>query len=67
MDLKELEAEIANLLNDMDTPPEDAREIYARLHQKLNELRATGQPLPRDLLDLEEALMAAFCEESQGR
>ena len=41
-------------------PPEDVHELYELLHQKLNELRLTGQPLPKDLIELEKRMLAEF-------
>ena len=53
------------LFNDMENQPEDAHELLEQIHLELNQMKATGQPLPQDLLDLEERLNAEF--EKRGR
>ena len=63
MAFEELLAEINLLLTDMDTQPEDAHELQLMLHEKLAELRATGMPLPDDLVELEKCLQ----EELSGK
>jgi hypothetical protein len=60
MALEELQAQINLLVSQINNPPEDVHEIYELLHQKLNELRSTGQPLPQDLLDLETRMLKEF-------
>jgi predicted nucleic acid-binding Zn-ribbon protein len=60
MALEELQAQINLLVSQINNQPEDVHEIYELLHQKLNELRGTGQPLPKDLLDLEKRMLKEF-------
>ena len=60
MALEELQAQINLLVSQINNQPEDVHEIYELLHQKLNELRSTGQPLPQDLLDLEKRMLKEF-------
>ena len=60
MALEQLKAQIGLLLTEMNNQPEDLHELYAEVHQKLNELRATGMALPEDLLALEERLLREF-------
>ena len=60
MALEELQAQINLLVSQINNQPEDVHEIYELLHQKLYELRGTGQPLPQDLLDLEERMLKEF-------
>jgi len=60
MALEELQAQINLLVSQINNQPEDVHEIYELLHQKLNELRNTGQPLPQDLLDLEKRMLEEF-------
>jgi predicted nucleic acid-binding Zn-ribbon protein len=60
MALEELQAQINLLVSQINNQPEDVHEIYELLHQKLNELRLTGQPLPQDLLDLEKRMLEEF-------
>ena len=60
MALEELQAQINLLVSQINNQPEDVHEIYELLHQKLNEFRSTGQPLPKDLLDLEKRMLKEF-------
>jgi predicted nucleic acid-binding Zn-ribbon protein len=60
MAFEQLQAEISLLLNQINEQPEDLHELYEMLHQKLNEMRATGQPLPQDLVELERKLLRDF-------
>jgi len=63
MDLSDLEAEIAILINRMENEPEDRFELFMQLRERLNEMRAFGMPVPEDLLVLERA----FDKEFAGR
>ncbi|MBW8640601.1 hypothetical protein K1W69_25635 [Hoeflea sp. WL0058] len=45
---------------DMENQPEDTHELLLQIHMELSQLRATGQPLPQDLVDLEKRLEAEF-------
>lgn len=58
--LERLLAEISLLTSQMETQPKDKHEIYLQLREKLNEMRATGMPLPQDLVKLEHRLEAEF-------
>jgi hypothetical protein len=60
MDIEDVKAEIGILLNDMQNQPEDRHELYLRLMEKLNEMKAFGMPLPDDLVRLERSLEAEF-------
>jgi predicted nucleic acid-binding Zn-ribbon protein len=60
MALEELQAQINLLVNQINNQPEDVHELYELLHQKLNELRSTGQPLPKDLIELEKRMLKEF-------
>ena len=60
MALEELQAQISLLVSQINNQPEDVHELYELLHQKLNELRSTGQPLPQDLIDLEKRMLKEF-------
>jgi hypothetical protein len=59
MDLDAVIAGINLLVQQMDSEPDDLHEIHFRLREKLNELKATGMPLPADLVTLDEQLNAA--------
>ena len=56
MAFEELLAEINLLLTDMEHQPEDAHELRLVLHEKLAELKATGMPLPDNLVELDRRL-----------
>ena len=60
MALEELQSQISLLVSQINNQPEDVHELYEQLHQKLNELRLTGQPLPQDLIDLEKRMLKEF-------
>ena len=60
MALEELQTQISLLVSQINNQPEDVHELYELLHQKLNELRSTGQPLPQDLLDHEKRMLKEF-------
>ncbi|MBZ0259770.1 MAG: hypothetical protein K8F90_04120 [Hyphomicrobiales bacterium] len=60
MALEELQSQISLLVSQINNQPEDVHELYELLHQKLNELRGTGQPLPQDLIDLEKRMLKEF-------
>jgi hypothetical protein len=51
-------AEIVDLFNTMGDRPEDIHELAALIRERLNELRATGMPLPDDLIALEAEIEA---------
>ena len=51
-------------LSDVENDPEDAHEMLEKLHLELNQLRATGQPLPDDLARLERQLEEEFGKRS---
>jgi hypothetical protein len=60
MTFEELEAQIGFLIGQINNQPEDVKELHELLLQKLNELRASGQPLPEDLVALEQQLLQEF-------
>jgi hypothetical protein len=66
MAFEELKAQIGMLLGEMNEQPEDLHELYEQIHQQLNELRATGMALPRDLLELEQRLLEEFPRASKA-
>lgn len=59
---REIEAAIGLLIEEMEGDQGDAREIYQRLRQLLDQMRAMGMPLPDDLVKLESDLAAEFAE-----
>ena len=60
MALEDLQLQISLLVSQINNQPEDVHELYELLHQKLNELRSTGQPLPKDLAELEKRMLEEF-------
>lgn len=60
MAFEDLKAQISLLVSQINNQPDDVHELYELLHQKLNELRATGQPLPKDLIQLERRMLKEF-------
>ncbi len=60
MAFEDLKAQISLLMSQINNQPDDVHELYELLHQKLNELRATGQPLPKDLVELEKRMLKEF-------
>jgi hypothetical protein len=58
MAFEEIKAEFSLLFQEMETQPQDLRELYEMTHEKLNEMRAMGLPVPQDLVALEQKLDA---------
>ncbi len=46
--------------SEADNEPEDAHQVLEQLHAELAQLKATGQPLPDDLVRLEALLDKEF-------
>jgi hypothetical protein len=65
MAFDQIKLEIAQLLTDMQNQPEDRHEIYMSVVEKLNQLKATGMPLPEDLVRLEHELEQEFASEQR--
>ncbi len=60
MDEQELEVALSLLLEDMEDQGTDSHEIFVRLDQLFNSMRALGMPLPEDLVRLHEELAEEF-------
>jgi len=60
MAFENLMAQISLLVTQMENQPEDKHELYQQLRERLNEIRATGMPVPEDLVRMEEELEAEF-------
>ena len=65
MEWDDVLADLGNLVTQMENQPEDRREFYMQLREKLNEIRAMGMPLPDDLVRLERDLEAEFATEAK--
>jgi hypothetical protein len=63
MAFEQLKMEISSLLTQMQNEPKDRHEIYLALREKLNQMRATGMPLPDDLVRMERELEEEFSSE----
>jgi len=48
------------LVQEMEDEPADAHELLEKIHLQLNQLKATGMPLPDDLVELEQRLERDF-------
>ncbi len=60
MDLQQMEAAILELIEEAEGDQGDAHEIYLRVRQMLDQLRAMNMPPPDDLVRLERELEEAF-------
>lgn len=58
MAFERLKTEIGILLTEMQNEPADTNELALQVHARLQELKAYGLPLPANLVDLDEALLA---------
>ncbi len=58
MDVTELIAAINLLVGQMDHETDDLHEVHLKLRESLDQLKATGMPLPEDLVELERRLTA---------
>ncbi len=56
MPFESLKARLSMLLEQMIHQPEDVHELQETLREELAELKASGLPLPQDLVDLEQQL-----------
>lgn len=60
LDRQEIEAALSLLLDEMEGELGPSHEVYLRLVQILDAMRATGMPLPEDLVTMERELAAEF-------
>jgi hypothetical protein len=60
MNEQELEVALSLLLEDMEDQGTDSHEIFIRLDQLFNSMRALGMPLPEDLVRLHDELAKGF-------
>ena len=65
MAFEKLKDDISLLLTEMQNEPQDAREIYLALKEKLGELKAYGMPPPDDLVKLVQELEKEFADEAE--
>lgn len=67
LDRQEIEAALSLLLDEMEGEQGPSHEVYLRLVQILDAMRATGMPLPEDLVAMEREMAAEFEGEAAGR
>jgi hypothetical protein len=60
MAFESIKAEISLLLEQMTNQPHDKHELAEQVREMLNELKASGMPLPEDLVELEARLEREF-------
>jgi predicted nuclease with TOPRIM domain len=60
MAFDDLITKINMLFVEMENQPKDASELLEQIRLELNQLKATGQPLPDDLVRLEKRLEEEF-------
>ena len=60
MAFEAIKTEIRALLEGSIEEPEDMHELHLQLLARLNEIRATGMPLPDDLVELERKLTESY-------
>jgi hypothetical protein len=60
MAFEKIKAELKHLVGEIEKRPQDKHELYLALREELSELRATGMPVPDDLVRLEQELEAEF-------
>ena len=65
--VEEIEAAILELMEEMEGEQGDAHEIYQRLRQILDGMRAMGMPVPDDLARMEESLSAELEADAADR
>jgi hypothetical protein len=64
LDKQEIEAAVLELLDEMEGDLGDAHEIYMKLRQTLDSMRAMGMPLPDDLVRMAKELSTEFQNEA---
>lgn len=67
MSEREIEAAVGLLIEEMEGEQGDAHEIYLRLRQLLDQMRAMGMPLPDDLVKLEQDLSTEFVADADDK
>lgn len=56
MDSTELMAALNLLAEQLDHQPDDLHEVHMKIREMINELKATGMPVPEDLVRFDEEL-----------
>ncbi len=66
MTIDDLNAEVSYLMEQMEGEIGDSHEIFFRLKQLLDTMRAEGMPVPENLAKLEAELDARFKSDAEG-
>jgi len=66
MDKQDFEVLISELLQQFNSAEQEPHEIFERLRQTLDQMRAFGMPVPDDLLQLEQKLSEGFAHDAEG-
>lgn len=66
MTFEDIKAQIYVALEKMTDQPEDAHELAVEIRERIAELRATGMPVPNDLLELDARLERDFGRKPPG-
>jgi len=56
MAFEDLKRAIMMMAEELETKPEDDHELHMQLREMLEQIKATGMPLPEDLVELERKL-----------
>ena len=67
MELAEVKAEVATMLDDVEEDRRDVREVYAHLQNRIKEMKAQQSAVPDELKRLAKQLEDECCAQSQGR
>jgi len=67
MAFEDMEAELGLLLTRMLNEPEDRHQIYFQIRKTLSDLKASGMPLPEDLVQLEHDLETEFTADMEDQ
>ena len=65
MAFEELKTRLNMLLTNMESVPEDAHELLEQLNLEINQFKATGQPVPDDLAQLQARLQEEFQKDAK--
>ena len=66
MDTNDLTVALSLLIDEMEGEQGDEHEIFMRIHQTLQTMRAEGLPVPEDLQALEKELAEQFTSEAES-
>jgi hypothetical protein len=66
MDTNDLTVALSLLVDEMEGDQGDPHEIFMRIHQTLQTMRAEGLPVPEDLKELEKDLAERFTSEAES-